>query len=330
MVNNEIKSTKKRLEWVDIAKGIAVILMVVGHEVKNQSIIALIFSFHMPLFFILSGYTSGTVLTWEKFSRKLRSTFTKVWLLAVVMVILLGIEYWIFSPHEAPIQFVNSSLLGIFWGSNIPARGISNVGVMWFMFVFFWSKVLFNFLQVVFPNRYNGVLLGILSYLMYITMGNQLHWLPQALDVVPIAALFMWSGHVLRQIYDKYRHYEPIIVAIAFIYWIACIQNNIYIELSCRHYPYFVFSFIEAIFGTIVFDYLSKSFSVNKVGSSFQYIGRHTLAILCIHHLDLYWIIWGGWIKSWPLAAFTRLVVDLCILLIFIQIKDLIKKKKHT
>ena len=140
----------------------------------------------------------------------------------------------------------------------------------------------------------------------------------------------MWSGHVLRQIYDKYGHYEPIVVAITFIYWIACIQNNIYIELSCRHYPYFIFSFIEAISGTIVFDYLSKSFSVNKVGSSFQYIGRHTLAILCIHHLDLYWIIWGGWIKSWPLAAFTRLVVDLCILLIFIQIKDLIKKKKHT
>lgn len=48
-INNEAKITKQRLEWVDIAKGIAIILMIVGHEIGNKSIIALIFSFHMPL-----------------------------------------------------------------------------------------------------------------------------------------------------------------------------------------------------------------------------------------------------------------------------------------
>ena len=48
----------KRLDWIDIAKGIAIILVIVGHTVPNPSPLRhAIFSFHMPLFFILAGYT---------------------------------------------------------------------------------------------------------------------------------------------------------------------------------------------------------------------------------------------------------------------------------
>lgn len=54
--NSIIKRSKKRLDWVDIAKGIAIILMVIGHEVENRSVYALIFSFHMPLFFIFADF----------------------------------------------------------------------------------------------------------------------------------------------------------------------------------------------------------------------------------------------------------------------------------
>lgn len=42
---------KQRLDWLDIAKGIAILLVIVGHTVNNPSIIRqVIFSFHMPLF----------------------------------------------------------------------------------------------------------------------------------------------------------------------------------------------------------------------------------------------------------------------------------------
>lgn len=40
---------------IDILKGIAIILVVVGHN-TNQDIKDMIFCFHMPLFFVLSGY----------------------------------------------------------------------------------------------------------------------------------------------------------------------------------------------------------------------------------------------------------------------------------
>lgn len=51
-----------RIEWVDILKGIAIICVFIGHTTNDNygNISGLlhmwIYSFHMPLFFFLSGY----------------------------------------------------------------------------------------------------------------------------------------------------------------------------------------------------------------------------------------------------------------------------------
>ncbi len=47
---------EKRIEWIDTAKGIGIVLVVVGHtSFVPKAMINLIFAFHMPLFFFLSG-----------------------------------------------------------------------------------------------------------------------------------------------------------------------------------------------------------------------------------------------------------------------------------
>jgi fucose 4-O-acetylase-like acetyltransferase len=62
------KATKSRLDWIDYAKGVGIIFVVFGHVIKGLNTANLIdskfyyyavnfvYSFHMPLFFILSGY----------------------------------------------------------------------------------------------------------------------------------------------------------------------------------------------------------------------------------------------------------------------------------
>ena len=66
--------------------------MVIGHEVPSGLLYVFIFSFHMPLFFILSGYTSRKTKTWQVVIQKSKKMFKQVWLLAALMVALLGIE----------------------------------------------------------------------------------------------------------------------------------------------------------------------------------------------------------------------------------------------
>lgn len=55
-----------RLEWMDCAKGIAIILMVMGHTSIPQFASDFIWGFHLPLFFIASGWLTN----WERDSRK--------------------------------------------------------------------------------------------------------------------------------------------------------------------------------------------------------------------------------------------------------------------
>lgn len=311
---------KKRLVWVDVAKAIAIIGMIIGHEVTNDALRIFIFSFHMPLFFILSGYTSGPVQNWRKFGTKLKSTFVKVWLLACLMVILLGLENFLAGSFSL-VNMLKAVLQGIFWGSNVPWMKVQTVGIMWFLFVFFWAKLLFDALQVVFPNKYNGMILGILAYFAVIV--SQKQWLPQALDIVPVAAFFMWIGSFIRNLESNKLSSTSISISLAviFCYWILCLQNGMNIEMAIRHYPNFIIVVLEAVAGTIAVCYISKGIALQSyLVGPLQIIGKHTLAIMGIHQLDFYWINWGNYFTSWELAALVRLIVDLLLLFVWLKI----------
>ena len=63
-VSNQLEQTQQagRIEWIDILKGIAIILVVMGHMTYEPGCIALrngIYSFHIPLFMLLAGFTAA-------------------------------------------------------------------------------------------------------------------------------------------------------------------------------------------------------------------------------------------------------------------------------
>lgn len=47
---------KERIQYLDICKGVGIIFVVLGHIIQTNPIRTWIYSFHMPLFFFLSGY----------------------------------------------------------------------------------------------------------------------------------------------------------------------------------------------------------------------------------------------------------------------------------
>ena len=51
------KNVSNNLLWVDIAKGIAIFLVIMGHTYPpGGEVCKFIFLFHMPLFFLVAGY----------------------------------------------------------------------------------------------------------------------------------------------------------------------------------------------------------------------------------------------------------------------------------
>lgn len=46
----------ERLDHIDACKGIGILLVILGHTNVPSIVHTIIYSFHMPLFFIISGY----------------------------------------------------------------------------------------------------------------------------------------------------------------------------------------------------------------------------------------------------------------------------------
>ena len=70
---------KERFRAVDLAKGIGIILVVLGHSLKQTEadakwirvLVCLIYSFHMPLFFMLSGFLARKILRMGTYRERL-------------------------------------------------------------------------------------------------------------------------------------------------------------------------------------------------------------------------------------------------------------------
>ena len=59
-----------RIKWIDISKGILIVLVVLGHAHISTIVDLIINSFHMAAFFALTGYTFHFGNTFRVFIKK--------------------------------------------------------------------------------------------------------------------------------------------------------------------------------------------------------------------------------------------------------------------
>ena len=73
---SEVVRRGGRIEWLDSARGIAIILVVLGHCIGyiDDPLNKVILSFHMPAFFFLSGICMKREESWKVLAQKEIST----------------------------------------------------------------------------------------------------------------------------------------------------------------------------------------------------------------------------------------------------------------
>lgn len=54
-IESETQSLK-RLQYLDLAKAVGMLCVLIGHSFISEKINTVIYAFHMPLFFFISGY----------------------------------------------------------------------------------------------------------------------------------------------------------------------------------------------------------------------------------------------------------------------------------
>lgn len=131
----------RRIEWIDIAKAVAIILVIIGHTVKYGSDIRnIIFSFHMPLFFLLSGYTYKMANTATDLYSHIRKGCRHL-LLPCIIVSIIGIFASFILGDGNGIQQLWETVKrtgdALWWASGVKVHSHPGAGAIWFLFSLF-------------------------------------------------------------------------------------------------------------------------------------------------------------------------------------------------
>lgn len=154
-----------RSQFIDIAKGIAIILVVIGHFYPNNSpewycvLHDVIYSFHMPLFLFCSGYVYKFVNLndYSKFILKKVRRLIVPYMVTSVIVILIKLLTERFMYVENPVSY--QSFFRILY---LPEAGY----FLWFIWALWLMFIVFPFFSIT-QNRRNWLycIVLVLSYL---------------------------------------------------------------------------------------------------------------------------------------------------------------------
>lgn len=115
-------AAKKRIEWIDIAKGVAIILIVLGHAPIGPKLYGYLYSFHVPLFFFVAGITFRFNVE-ESFFSFIKKKFLRLMvpyyafgLIAISIFCLMnkikGEALDMFGYNPTPLQMIKSLVYG--------------------------------------------------------------------------------------------------------------------------------------------------------------------------------------------------------------------------
>ena len=291
---------KERNKTVDAMKGLAILSVVLGHVIsENQGIVAdqnklfsAIYSFHMPLFFVIAGFVLATSLpTHTQYSIWLKSKAAYL----VVPSILISLLIWVISTHsvsfsswlvQAFVQFQGEWFL---WTMFLVLWLLS-----WCLFRSTWWLVSVVYLALLLPSiPFFGInqvqwylLFGVLGYV--VAMIGIKKWLviTGALLFIPVLVLTHWNG-----VWSQHS--------------LVSLSQNPDIYLS---------RLAQALTGVCLLTCVA--FLLRKI-KLLQWFGKHSLGIYLTNFLFI------GLVKGVWLSFLVSLTISIIIILILQHIKYL-------
>lgn len=276
----------KRVMFIDIAKGIAILLMIVGHAIKHGILRNTIFSFHLPLFIITSGlfYKEKTIK--EDIIILMKKLLIPTFIVTFLIYMINNV--YIKGFLDAFIESIKVIVTGWSYKAKID-YSFEGVNVVWFIYLLVGIRLLFRINKKIAKNNeiYLFILVIVEMFIGYI-LGAKGYWLPWSLDVAFLSVFFYYIGYVL----NKYNLLEKIfsdykILTLILIIWIIGIKYS-WIELAIRRYPHGCFSLITATAGSIIILKISKIIEekFKRCSKVLSFCGENSLYILFGHRIE--------------------------------------------
>lgn len=285
--DKSIDNGHDRLDHIDIAKGIAILLVIVGYTFTVWKIkVNWIFSFHMPLFFIMSGFffKDNKKTEYKKLFKSLIIPYLFLNFFKLMLMYIANHEQVNLYRQFAAIAYGNAFL----GAKKLCIVDVPIIGMTWFLLALFWCKIIYNELNKI-AEKIGIPIFWIVALLAFGSIQlSKFVWLPFSIMPGVTAMLFYHIGREIRRknIFDlKLSQISPIIIILSLILW-ECSCTYGYLRLNENRIKLLTDIF-SAVIGTYYVVVLSKAItSIPIVNIFFKWCGKYSLAILGVHSLD--------------------------------------------
>ena len=286
----------KRPTSFDIAKAVALIAVVVGHcsfAGVPQGVVKACYSFHMPLFFIVSGYFFKQQEDERALLRKSVSGLLVPYLGTSLILIVLMVFRTIFDGGLV-VETVRSWTVAALYGSgavldSMP-EGVMAIGAIWFLLALFWSRLLLNAaLKTDYP-----ALVCLALFIVGIGSADSI-WLPLAVQPAMCAVLFLYIGFKIKESSLLRRGgMSPILWGFSFCIWLYCARYHGVLYMVSNTYAAGAMDVIGGVCGSICLLKLSEVYisKIPVLSSMLKFVGKNSLAFFCMHLVELDVIRW--------------------------------------
>lgn len=274
----------KRNRYIDTIKAVGIFLVILGH---HQTIFTqYIFSFHMPLFFFLSGIFHKNYGSYKIFfEKKVKSLIIPYFFFAITLFL-----FWlIIGRHFGESKIKNISVLdslkGIFLGMDM--LGVSSMDwgiILWFLLtlfiitnMYYFISKLNNILLIIFINIFLGVIGFYYNY-----------YKPSYFDIwhftVALNAIQFYSMGVILK--NRILDLSKISYKWIFLLFIVSYVSNYYngkIDMQSLSYGRnIVLFYISAFSGIGFIIFLIRNLEIYN--RFLDFIGTNTMIILAYHN----------------------------------------------
>lgn len=295
---------------MDIAKGIGILLMVCGHAfVLGKHFYTL---FHMPLFFIISGYfikdyNFANLTNVVAFVKK---RFLQLWVpffLCNAIFVSLNNFFISINIYTNNLNFLtgcNGNKYGtldvLTFGQIIKkiswmlvfSSGSQLGEATWFFRVLFWISISYVIVSFVLSKMVkNDKLFDMYRFILFlIALGigfffAQINFRFYNIGIMFSSILLLYLG-VMYKKYEKFVNVNLKIVILCIAVLLVMVWCDTWINLAANKYVNPFILLLASVSGFFLVLYLSKITEKSKsLANVFSYLGKNTIPVLCLHFL---------------------------------------------
>jgi len=259
---------KQAIDWVDTLKFIGILAVILGHIASPFG--QFIFSWHMPLFFVISGFFIKFNLSFSKFFIK---DFKR-----------LMVPYFIFSFIGLGAEFLKRLLLhreelnllfeikGILFHMDMTSLSNHYGFVLWFLPALFFARLFLFFMQQITHNVFYNLVVVVLLFVISFYVD-----LPFALDNALNSILWVYIGFVFFNYYQKNKilYILPLVGIIVLLFFGLPTLN-----MADKIYSNELLVFLWALPVIYTFILILKAFPIL---TTYNQWGKYTMLLFVFH-----------------------------------------------